>query len=287
MSLIFCVLWIHQVTHQFGCCPNNIWHVHLLGVGHHRRVDGSNEEARDLQRASVTHVPVVKLKLRHNCIDSRLFSMWWITSSRFDAHLAPGLTRKVCQTVLFHHDLIGSARISECCRTSKHRLLNVFQHLRTRWHLQLLSYFVTHTSCRQRRNQHPSDKEQTLFLVQLCLAVFRLDLVKKEQCTKVTPVLLLFLRISIISFFKGFLQNVLDLCIVTHPRSGLGLGRWLPKHWFCLQLLRESQFRFHVCQDDRKSWLQELVRSLYIFVSRAWLQNLDEHEVMYTLCMML
>ena len=41
-------------------------------------------------------------------------------SSRFDAHLAPGLARKVCQTVLFHYELIGSARISECCRTSKH-----------------------------------------------------------------------------------------------------------------------------------------------------------------------
>ena len=53
----------------------------------------------------------------------------------------------------------------------------------------------THTSCRQRGNHHPFDKEQTLFLVQLCLAVFRLDLVRKEQCTsvctKITPVLLL------------------------------------------------------------------------------------------------
>ena len=61
--------------------------------------------------------------------------------------------------------------------------------------LQLLSDFVTHTICRQGRNQHPFDKEQTLFLVQLCLAVFRLALVKKEQCTsvctKITPVPLL------------------------------------------------------------------------------------------------
>ena len=38
--------------------------------------------------------------------------------------------------------------------------------LRTHWHLQLLSDFVTQTSCRQGRNQHPFDKEQTLFLVQ-------------------------------------------------------------------------------------------------------------------------
>ena len=79
--------------------------------------------------------------------------------------------------------------------TSRHRLLDVFQHLRTLEHLQLLSDFVTHTSCRQGRNQHPFDKEQTLFLVQLCLAVFRLDLAKKEQCinvcTKITPVPLL------------------------------------------------------------------------------------------------
>ena len=57
--------------------------------------------------------------------------------------------------------------------------------LRTHWHLQLLSDFVTQTSCRQGRNQHPFDKEQTLFLVQLRLAVFRLDLVWKEQCTSV------------------------------------------------------------------------------------------------------
>ena len=31
----------------------------------------------------------------------------------------------------------------------------------------------------------PLKKEQTLFLVQLCLATFRLDLVRKEQCTSV------------------------------------------------------------------------------------------------------
>ena len=48
--------------------------------------------------------------------------MRWITSSRFDAHLAPRLTRKVCQTVLLH-DLIGSSKIFECCRTSRHRFL--------------------------------------------------------------------------------------------------------------------------------------------------------------------
>ena len=72
-----------QVTHPFGCCRDNIGHVHLLGVGHHRRVDGSrrgvcsDEEARDLRRASVTHVPEVEeLKLRHNCVDFRLFSTW-------------------------------------------------------------------------------------------------------------------------------------------------------------------------------------------------------------------
>ena len=74
-------------------------------------------------------------------------------------------------------------------------ILDVFQHLRTHRHLQLLSDFVTHTCCRQGRNQHPSDKEQTLFLVQLCLAVLYLGLVKKEQCTsvctKITPVPLL------------------------------------------------------------------------------------------------
>ena len=74
-------------------------------------------------------------------------------------------------------------------------ILDVFQHLRTHRHLQLLSDFVTHTCCRQGRNQHPFDKEQTLFLVQLCLAVLYLGLVRKEQCTnvctKITPVPLL------------------------------------------------------------------------------------------------
>ena len=96
--------------------------------------------------------------------------------------------------LLFHHDLIGSAWISERCRTSRHRLLNVFQHLRTHWHLYLLSDFITHSSCRQGRNHRPFDKEHTLF-VQLCVAAFRLGLVKKEQCSsickKITPVLLL------------------------------------------------------------------------------------------------
>ena len=89
--------------------------------------------------------------------------------SGFDAHLAPGLTRKVCQTVLFHHDLVGSARISESCRTRRHRLLNVFQHLRTHWHSYLLSDFVPHTSCQRGRNHHPFLKKPTLFH---CATVF-------------------------------------------------------------------------------------------------------------------
>ena len=50
-------------------------------------------------------------------------------------------------------------------------------------------------SCHQGRHQHPLDKEHTLFLVQLRLAVLGLDLVRKEQCacicTKITPILLL------------------------------------------------------------------------------------------------
>ena len=93
----------------------------------------------------------------------------------------------MCQTVLFHHDSIGSARIFQYCRTTKHRLLNVFQHLWTNRNLQLLNDFVTHTTCHEKHNQHPFDKEQTLFLAQLCLTVFRLDPVRKEQCTSVCP----------------------------------------------------------------------------------------------------
>ena len=54
---------------------------------------------------------------------------------------------------------------------------------------------LRHSHHRQGRTQHPFDKEQTLFLVQLCLAVFRLVLVQKEQCTnvcaKITPIHLL------------------------------------------------------------------------------------------------
>ena len=104
--------------------------------------------------------------LRHPCTRSQteVEAQLCRFSTVLDAHLAPGLTRKVCHTVQFHHELIGSAKISECCSTSRHRLLNVFQHLRTHRHLQLLSDFVTHTSCRQGRYQHPFDKEQTLFL---------------------------------------------------------------------------------------------------------------------------
>ena len=87
----------------------------------------------------------------------------------------------MCQIVFFHHDLIGSARISERCKTGKHRLLNVFQHLWSHSHLYLLSDFITHSTCRQGRNHRPFDREQSLFLVQLCAATFRLGLARKEQ----------------------------------------------------------------------------------------------------------
>ena len=65
--------FIPQVTHPLGCCCDNVGHVHLLGVRHHRRVDGSrrgvcsHEGTRNLQRPSISHVAVVKLKLKHNC----------------------------------------------------------------------------------------------------------------------------------------------------------------------------------------------------------------------------
>ena len=42
------------------------------------------------------------------------------------------------------------------------------------------SDFITQSSCRQGRNHRPLDKGQTLFLVQLCVATFRTDLVR--QC---------------------------------------------------------------------------------------------------------
>ena len=89
-------------------------------------------------------------------------------SSGFNTHLTPGLTRKMCHTVLFHHDLVGSAWISERCKTSRHRLLNVFQHLWSHWHLYLLSDFITHSSCRRRRNHRSFHKEQTLPCATVC-----------------------------------------------------------------------------------------------------------------------
>ena len=58
------------------------------------------------------------------------------------------------------------------------------------WHLHLLSDFVTHTSCRQGRNQHLFDKEQTLLFVHLCVAVFQ-EKQCANVCTKITPVPLL------------------------------------------------------------------------------------------------
>ena len=71
--------------------------------------------------------------------------------------------------------VVPSRSDRECLETGRYRLLNVFQHLRTHWHLYLLSDFITHSSCRQGRNHRPFDKEQTLFLVQLCVATFRHD----------------------------------------------------------------------------------------------------------------
>ena len=62
---------IFSGAHPFGCCCDNVGHVHLLGVQHHRRVDGSRrgvcsqKEARYLQRAYISHVPTIKLKLRY------------------------------------------------------------------------------------------------------------------------------------------------------------------------------------------------------------------------------
>ena len=117
----------------------------FLHISH--RVNGSFDVL-----SLISHVPIIKLKLRYNCIDFWLFSVWWIVSSRFDTHLTPRLTREVCPTVLFHHDLIGSGWISESCKTGRHRLLIVFQHLWSHWHLYLLRDFITHSSCRQGRN---------------------------------------------------------------------------------------------------------------------------------------
>ena len=81
----------------------------------------------------------------------------------------------MCLTVLIQHDSTRSAWIFECCRTGWHRFLSIFQRLSSNHHLYLLIDFITHSSCRQGRNHCPFDKEQTLFLEQLCLAVFRVE----------------------------------------------------------------------------------------------------------------
>ena len=85
---------------------------------------------------------------------------------------------------------------SQCCRTGWHRFLNVFQHLRTpSASVTLERHRLSHQLSPRAPSASLFDKEQTLFLVQPCLAVLCLDLVKKEQCTcvcaKITPVLLL------------------------------------------------------------------------------------------------
>ena len=79
----------------------------------------------------------------------------------------------MCQIVLFLHDLIGSAcGPTGICISSATSSLT--------------------PAVVKGANHRPFDKEQTLFLVQLCVATFRLGLVRREQCssvcTKITPV---------------------------------------------------------------------------------------------------
>ena len=127
---------------------------------------GSTRSAEGLRHP---FVPAVELKLRHDCdgfstvldVINHVFGIQRTSCTKPDSESV--------SAVLFHHDLIGSARISVNCRTSRHRLLNVFQHLRTHRHLQLLTDYVTHTSCRQRA-QPTSLSQRTNSLP--CAAVF-------------------------------------------------------------------------------------------------------------------
>ena len=52
-----------------------------------------------------------------------------------------------------------------------HGFFHIFKRLWANRHLCLLSDIVTHNSCHQGCHQHPFDEEQTIFLVQPCLAV--------------------------------------------------------------------------------------------------------------------
>ena len=97
-----------------------------------RRGVCTHKETCNLQRASVSHVAVVKLKWWHHCVNIRLFSMWTVTSSGFFAHFSPW---EMCQAVLIQHDLIRSAWLFERSWTRCHRFFQIFQRLWADRHL--------------------------------------------------------------------------------------------------------------------------------------------------------
>ena len=154
------------------------------------------------------HVPIIKLKLRYNSFDFRLFSMWWFVSSGFDTHLAPGLTRKMIQIVLFSITIwsgvpgslsvagrasIGSSTSSSICGPIG---------ICNSWATSSLTPAVVKGA-----TSVPLTKNK---LSSLCnyVASFRLGLVKKEQCsnicTKITPIHLLSETAKRLNWFLNF-----------------------------------------------------------------------------------
>ena len=94
--------------------------------------------------------PKIKLKLRHHCINFRLFTTW--KSLVHGIPFEPGLTRKIRQLVVFHNDLIGRDWISESGRTRMHQFIHNVHGLQSNRNLYLLGHIVTHCSGCQWRN---------------------------------------------------------------------------------------------------------------------------------------
>ena len=108
---------------------------------------GNNRSAKHLHRPCIQKI---KLKLRHHCINFRLFTTW--KSLVHGIPFESGLTRKVRQLVMFHNDLIGSDWISRSGRTRRHQFIHIAHGLHSNRNVQLLGHIVTHCSGCQWRN---------------------------------------------------------------------------------------------------------------------------------------
>ena len=105
--------FVHQITHTLWrfqqprrACPSSWSLAPLSRVWLQKRCLFPR---RNTHSAEGLHPPCSRSQTEvvgHHCVDFRLFSMWRVASSGFDAHFAQRLTREMCQTVLIQHDLI-------------------------------------------------------------------------------------------------------------------------------------------------------------------------------------